>query len=271
MSRIMIECRGGLGNRLGSLVSGLQVAKQCNLTPMINWTRHNTCDCPFEDLFQTNIDVFSILNHDLDLYTTVSHQGATDIKHNKRTISNILESNKPIFYFNDEIPKYLDPTITTKNLLQFKPKRQILDNVKNFVSTNQIDNNTQGLHIRKTDLDLVNEDSWIPIVEKNPKQKFFVCSDSKHAEEKFSKYSNVVTKSKSSYVEKFIDDKWKTSFFDADGNKARYNVNRSRDSVIQALEDLLILSHTDIQRTSRHSSFLRFAFFYKNLLKEIMA
>lgn len=271
MSRIMIECRGGLGNRLGSLVSGLQVAKQCNLVPMINWTQHNTCDCPFEDLFQTNLDVFSILNHDLDLYTTVSHQGATDIPHNKRTISSILQSSKPIYYYNDEIPKYLDPTITTKNLLQFKPTKQILNNVRNFVETNSIDETTTGLHIRKTDLNLVNEDSWIPVVEKNHKQRFFVCSDSKDAEEKFSRYPNVIIKPKTSYVEKFLDDKWKTKFIDADGNQARYNVNRSRDSVIQALEDLLILSHTTIERTSRKSSFLRFAFFYKNLLKEIMA
>jgi hypothetical protein len=270
MKRILIECRGGLGNRLGSLVSGLQVANQCNLTPYINWTKHNTCDCAFEDLFETNIDVSSILKHDFDRYSVVSHQGTPDIPHNKRTLSNIQQSTKPIFYYHDEIPKYLNTPLTVRNLLKFLPKQQIRKNVRQFVQEHQIDDSVKGLHIRKTDLNLVNEDSWLPVVESNPNQKFFVCSDSKDAEQKFSKFPNVITKSKTSYVEKFIDDKWKTSFTDADGNPARYNVNRSRDSVVQALEDLLILSHTSIERTSRHSSFLRFAFFYKGLLKEIL-
>lgn len=274
MNSILIECRGGLGNRLGSLVSGLQVAKQCNLHPIINWPRHNTCDCDFLDLFETNLEVTSVLNHNLNLYSVVSHheehKGKIDIPHNKQTIPSINSSTKPIFYFHDEIPKYLDTTITIKNLLQFLPKNQIRKNVKQFVETHNINDSTKGLHIRKTDLDLVNEDNWIPVVQNTPNQQFFVCSDSKSAEDKFAKFSNVIVKSKTSYVEKLIDDKWKTSFIDPEGKPARYNVNRSRDSVIQALEDLLILSHTSIERTNRHSSFLRFAFFYKRLLKGIM-
>ncbi len=270
MNRILIECRGGLGNRLGSLVSGLEVSKQCGLVPYINWTKHNTCDCAFEDLFETNIEVFSILKHDLNRYSVVSHQSTPNIPHNKRTLSNIRQSAKPIFYEHDEIPKYLEPLLTIRNLLRVLPKKEIRTNVKDFVQEHNIDDSVKGLHIRKTDLNLVNEDSWLPVVKENPNQKFFVCSDSKTAEEKFAKFPNVITKSKTSYVEKYIDDTWKTSFTDADGNPARYNVNRSRDSVIQALEDLLILSHTTIERTSRKSSFLRFAFFYKSLLKEMM-
>jgi len=279
MNKIIIHCGGGLGNRLGGLVAGLQVAELCNLTPVVNWPKHNTCDCIFENLFEKSFDVRTEILSDLLIdakkYTIVSHlkplfEYNNVIGHNKQTLNLIKKSDKPIIFYNDEIPKYLDFQLTINQLKKFKPIKPIRETVKKFVKDNNISTKVVGLHIRKTDLNLVNENVYVDQVSKNPNTRYFICSDSKQAEQKFKYFNNTIIKNKTDYVEKLIDDRWKTSFIDADGNAAKYNVQRSNDSVVQALEDMLILSHTNIEKTSRHSSFLKFALHYQNFINEII-
>ena len=51
MNKIEISCDAGLGNRLGSIVSGLEVARICNLEPIICWRHSHSCYAKFSDLF----------------------------------------------------------------------------------------------------------------------------------------------------------------------------------------------------------------------------
>jgi len=284
MNKILIECGGGLGNRLGGLVSGLQVAEQCNLHPIVNWARHTTCDCDFDELFDTktfyakNIKITKDTNPDLSSYDVVRpskwliETNNNTVFHDKRTLQNIKNLNNSIYYYSNSIPIYLNGQNTIKKLLEFIPRKEILKKVKKFVSYNNINNSVKGLHIRKTDLNLVDENKYIPIVRSNTNTRFFICSDSKEAEDKFQPYSNAIIKEKSFYVKKLFDNSaWRfKKGIDNDGNARKYNVNRSSDSVVEALVDMLILSHTDIEDTSRHSSFLRFSKYYKTLLSDVM-
>ena len=287
MNKIEISCDAGLGNRLGSIVSGLEVARICNLEPIICWRHSHSCFAKFFDLFETSLEIKENFpdvydsEEDLSSYTVVEPNfdvedgsipiGSNIISHNE---SNILEKIKsselPILYWCTEIPEYLDRASTIKNLLQIKPKKQIIDNVANFIEQNKIDSNVIGIHIRKTDKTIVKEKYWIDVILSNPDKRFFICSDSQKAEDKFRSLPNTILYPKKEYVTKRRDHKpWKIF---KKGKMIKSNTLRSSGSVIEALHDLLILSHTDIQcrHEMKYSTFLHFAKYYNAIIKEIM-
>ena len=240
MNKIEIRCGGGLGNRLSTVISGLEIAKICELQPIITWEPSHSCFAKFSDLFDTSIEV----------------------KEN--------DENLPILYSIPQIPEYLNLTSTIQNLLQLKPKREIIGNVTDFVSQNNIDSNVRGLHIRKTDVD-INESTWIDLVSSNPSKRFFICSDSQETENKFTSFPNTIILPKNEYVTKrFNDQPWRMKNFSHKGKSYKFNVSRSSRSVIEALHDLLILSHTDIQTTTEYSTFLHLAKYYKSILDKVM-
>ena len=240
MNKIEIRCGGGLGNRLSTIIGGLEIAKICRLQPIITWYPSHSCFAKFSDLFDTSIEVE---DDDTDL---------------------------PILYSIPLIPEYLDLTSTIQNLLQLRPKKEIIGNVSNFVSQNNIDSNVIGIHIRKTDYN-INESTWINLVSSNPSKRFFICSDCQKTESKFKSFPNTIILPKTEYVTKrFSDQPWRMKDFLHKGKSYDYNVSRSSRSVIEALHDLLILSHTDIQTTTEYSFFLHLAKYYKSILDKVM-
>ena len=240
MNKIEIRCGGGLGNRLSTIIGGLEIAKICRLQPIISWCPSHSCFAKFSDLFDTSIEV-----EDDD-------------------------TNLPILYSITHIPEYLDLTSTIQNLLQLRPKKEIIGNVSNFVSQNNIDSNVIGIHIRKTDYN-INESTWINLVSSNPSKRFFICSDCQKTESKFKSFPNTIILPKTEYVTKrFSDQPWRMKDFLHKGKSYNFNVSRSSRSVIEALHDLLILSHTDIQITTEYSTFLHLAKYYKSILDKVM-
>ena len=244
MDRIEIRCGGGLGNRLSMIIGGLEIAKVCRLKPTITWLPSHSCFAKFFDLFDTSLEV-----------------------KDKR-------ENLPIVYCIPDIPEYLDLTRTIQNLLQLRPKKEIIDNVSNFVSQNNIDSNIIGIHIRKTDFsEDIDENFWINVIMSNPSKRFFICSDSQEVENKFASFSNTIIFPKTEYVTKrFADQPWKMKNFlyKEKSISYKYNSSRSSRSVIEALCDLLILSHTNIQDTSKCSTFLHLAKYYQTILDKVM-
>jgi predicted RNA-binding protein len=93
------------------------------------------------------------------------------------------------------------------------------------------------------------------------KSGYFVCSDDKATEDKFNELKNVLVYPKTSYVEKLVDGEWTTKIKDSEGRIFPYNVDRSKQSVIEAFIDLLILSRTNIIIRNK-SSFLGWAKIY---------
>ena len=91
--------------------------------------------------------------------------------------------------------------------------------------------------------------------------KYYICSDDKNTEDMFNKLENVFVHPKTSYVEKFKEGGWNDCIIDNAGRCNNFNVNRPRQSVIEAFIDLLILSRTNII-VNGPSTFLHFAKYY---------
>ena len=241
---IEIRCGGGLGNRLSTLIGGLEIAKIRNLQPEVIWKPVHSCYAKATSLFDTSLKF------------------------------NNFGQNINIIHSNPKIPEYVDLTSTIQNLLQLRPKKEIIDNVSNFVSQNNIDSNIIGIHIRKTDFsEDIDENFWINVIMSNPSKRFFICSDSQEVENKFASFSNTIIFPKTEYVTKrFADQPWKMKNFSYKERSIsyKYNSSRSSRSVIEALCDLLILSHTNIQDTSKGSTFLHLAKYYQTILDKVM-
>ena len=117
-----------------------------------------------------------------------------------------------------------------------------------------------GVQIRKTDFGSngADDDNLYDLVSGCPHKRFFVCSDDKAVEARFAALTNVVIHAKTAHVEKLVEGHWTTPTADHSGRVYPCNVNRSAQSVIDAVVDLLILSHSQIVKTS-NSTFLNTA------------
>jgi len=269
---IHILCDGGLGNRLSGLVGGLIVARQYQLTPVIAWPENNWCGCSFHDLFDnttwpvTDHKIFEVFEQNLDCVFII-HENQTHFKLNRchgHTVDSLQLAGcllNDIVYYHNKIPAYFTQDQIIQELGQLKINRDVLIWVQEFCQTHSIDNIVAGLHLRKTDNLNLNEESLYVQVSNTPAQRYFVCSDDQATQERFAQLPNVCARIKTSYVEKLIPGDWYESTTDTDGRQTKYNINRNKQSVIEAFVDMLILSRTWIRPTVK-SSFSNFARYF---------
>ena len=269
---IHILCDGGLGNRLSGLVGGLIVARQYQLTPVIAWPENNWCGAGFHDLFDsvngtvTNHNVFQVFEHNLDCIF-IMHENQTHFKpgrcyrHSPDSIQQAVAQTGDMVYYHNKIPAYFSQDQVVQELEQLKISKYVVTCVQEFCQLRRIDNTVAGLHLRKTENFNLNEESLYEQVLTTPTQRYFVCSDDQATQERFAQLPNVCAWSKTSYVGKLISGDWYESTTDTDGRQTKYNINRSRQSVIEAFVDMLILSRTWIRPTVK-SSFLNFARYF---------
>lgn len=274
MRQFYIFCNGGFGNRFYSLLNGLYLAYQVGMEPMVIWPINNWCQASFEDCFDSEL-----LSVDIDYQALVNSNQTINILHNNffdsgitwmpALTSNINQicqyinsSNLDVFTGTDQLAHYVDLNVVVNGLLPFVPlQTQIIESATNKRIDLFNDQVYYGIHIRKTDAaHYVNEQQLESAIDQNPNKLFFVCSDSQETENYYSKKHNVRCNSKSYYVEKLVHGDWNTRIIDNLGTSFAMNVNRPRQSVIQALEDLLLLSYSDLSfNTSHLSSFLSVA------------
>ena len=253
MKKLYIYCDGGFGNRYGTLLGGLHVATYHNMHPIIIWRNTPSCRLSLDKIF---INEFNVIDEPLDNFSDcilMMHEDFIRGKENYNINSFDSIDNLPIgeygdyLYNNNWIPEWMDENSIVhmgKNLL-------FLDSIKHFsdmfAKNHGIDKFTIGVHLRATDFNTYTpkfdkEYKWI---EQQPEQKFFVLSDDLNIEKKFNKLDNVVVRRKEHYVEK-------------ENNEGGWcgNIERSEESVMDALIDLTILSKTNIIVNSL-SSFLK--------------
>ena len=97
------------------------------------------------------------------------------------------------------------------------------------------------------------------MVKDNPDTHYFICSDDQKLEERFTAHANAFAFPKNKYVEKLTDDgHWRATIEGPDGEEYAFNIERSDESVIEAMVDLLVLSKSTIIPTSE-STFLKTA------------
>lgn len=201
---VIIEPVGGLANRMRVIASALSLQKETGCKLNCIWSENLELDAPFNLLFE-NIGKFPIQNKQNKFRYLKSTKNKNKLK---LLISKII--NKLIgvdYYINDQdypnlilinginklniILRNKNIYIKTceefgNNLEEFKkfiPISQILKNIYDIVK--QFDNNTIGLHIRRTDnLDSI---KYSPIelfidtinleIIKNKDANFFLCTD----------------------------------------------------------------------------------------------
>ena len=280
MKNLYIHCDGGFGNRFNSLVVGLLICERGNFNPIISWPSTNVCRAFYGDIFKEqfesisnrledysdSIDEFEFIMHDNQLSWNVVINSPYSFTRVEEIISHYNKSTKDkLFYFNNIIPNYIDLDLSLISKLMFK--EVYYNAVNNFLKHEDY----VGVHLRSTDFPQGSVDfEGIYNSIKKSSRMHFVCSDSFEVEDKFNQLDNVFTFSKSSYVEK-IDESfnWRVNrgqIKDEMEKALSFNVERSSDSVKEAIVDLLVLSKSDIMITSS-STFLQTAQLLNRYLK----
>ena len=150
---------------------------------------------------------------------------------------------------------------------ELKIDATIIARASRFISDHALDE-FFGVQIRKTDFGSNGSDdnNLYELIRDTEHKKFFVCSDDKDVEQRFGALPNVAIYAKRAHVEKLVEQgDWNSVTSDHSGRAYACNVNRSALSVIDAVVDLLILSHSQPLHTS-NSTFLQTALLLKNAL-----
>lgn len=272
MKNLYVHCDGGFGNRFNSLVVGLLICERGKFNPIISWPSTNVCRALYNDIFEeqfefnsnrledysNSINEFEFVIHENQLSWNVVFNSPYSFSTIDQIVfhyNNSIKNN--LFYFNNLIPNYSDLNFSLISKLKFK--KSYYDIVDNFLKYEDY----IGVHLRATDFPKgsINFDQIFNLI-KNSTKMHFVCSDSLDIENKFNELENVFTFPKTSYVKK-IDDSfdWRVSrgqIKDEVKKPLSFNIERSSESVKQAIIDLLILSRSDIMVTS-NSTFLETA------------
>lgn len=285
-----IYCDEGFGNRMGCLLGGLYISKILGRTPVINWKETSFCGLSLNDLYDIDYKTETSSYRDFfeknEKYTLISTTDSSihkniikdfnyDIKLiNKINLENFMETiefclknnRENIIYNNNWYPSFFPHNDILLILSTFKIKKYIFDYIDNFCKSKNINKNTWGIHLRKTDTTKYFDENEIEnFINLHPNTNFFICSDCKDTEFRFSKFKNVVINPKQNYVEKLNKDaNWIQPIIDSEGRPTIYNVNRSKYAVLEGFLDLLILSKTTIKICHEHSTFLQICKLYQH-------
>jgi hypothetical protein len=277
MRRLLIYCDGGFGNRFNALVSGLVLARTLDLSPQVVWPVNNWCGAAFGELFANEMDVV-----ERELATFVPERGRYQyfIVEDRLGIADrwatplqmagwdavrslLSASTQDIFYYTALIPPFIAAADIVAQVRSLRLRDEIVSRARAFLGERQlgaVPGDLLGVQIRKTDFGSngADDDNLYQLISRCPQRRFFVCSDDKAVEARFAALANVVIHAKTAHVEKLVQGEWTTPTADHSGRVYPCNVNRSAQSVIDAVVDLLILSHSQIVKTS-NSTFLNTA------------
>lgn len=275
--KIYIHCDGGFGNRFNVLLSGLYLAGHAELEPKIIWNSNNWCGAEFAELFDCQLPVepfdyrtfFQQHNTTNIIHENQFHQSMVSYQPNSFSLGNIKSfiqhQGRDVFYFTNLIPGWVDKTELLEIVVPHVPFRaDIVGIAESVIAENTSGQKFYGIHMRKTDFGTgIDETEYYNLIKQTPETKFFICSDDQETEKRFLQHKNVFSYAKTSYVEKLVEGGWNTNIIDNNNNAWPFNVNRPSASVIQALVDLIILSHSSIINTDLRSTFLQTALLLK--------
>jgi hypothetical protein len=269
--KMHILADGGLGNRVAGLIGGLITAERLGLDPVISWPANIWAGCYLEDLFDVTawthnrLGIRDLVVSDSDrIFLLHENQTrvpvATELRHSESSEDIIALSDQDVVFYTARVPEHLPQDAVLDQIRNWRLNKDVSAAIKQFIHKHNIDQSVTGIHMRKTDNYNINEDYWFDYVRDRPEQRFFVCSDEQATEQRFLELPNVIVHEKTHYVEKLQDGPWRQdALTDPDGRVFPNNVNRGRESVIQAWIDLHILSWTSMASTTKKSSFAQLA------------
>lgn len=271
-------CDGGFGNRLNGLLTGMVLADLADLELQVVWPLNNWCGASFAELFTNPLPVIERellsyvpergnyhylmtedhLNQGVDYASPLAFASLDEL------LAAVRGDAKPIFLHTPLIPPCLpsDALFAALRSLLFVP--EIIGRADDFLRQHRLQQ-FFGVQIRKTDFgkNAADEDNLFNLIKAKPEQRFFVCSDDQSVEKRFCELPNVVVHEKEAYVEKMNPGDWVDLTADHSGRLYHCNINRGAQSVRDAVVDLLILSHSQVVKTS-NSTFLASALLLQN-------
>jgi hypothetical protein len=277
MRALHIYCDGGFGNRFNGLVAGLLIARATGLEPLVVWPRNNWCGAGYGGLIE---NAATVLDCELAEYAPERDRyhffmSEDHLKMGVPNLSPLLTatpdamrqwvgmSTKDVFFHTPLIPAFLGGAEVLAEVAALRLRRSLVARAETFIASHGL-TDFLGLQIRKTDFGAngADDQKLFELVSQCPHKRFFVCSDDAAVEARFATLPNVVTHAKRAYVEKAVDGGWNTPTADHSGRVYACNVNRGAAGVEDAIVDLLILSRSQIVRTS-NSTFLNTALLIK--------
>lgn len=289
---IIVQCDGGLCNRINNLVNGIYLSYLLNRKLYVWWALNNACYCPLGKLFSNDFNQnYKDIWDDEFVYYTPFNTDKEKIKiKNKFRESKFrltwkyddyrIMYNRTNDYLNpisneiiEELKSIQSPTLVFSSsiiLTEIIPEshvRKILSDlipilelnikINTEIKYNNIDHSVIGIHLRRTDYNLLDDNDIIDSINKylksNNEKKFLICSDSYTTEQKFKNlYSdNVILIKDKSYIEKINNDKTDNEFS---------NLMRTEKSVQNALVDMYLLAHSSFEIFSPISTFAQTIF-----------
>jgi hypothetical protein len=274
----IIYCDGGLANRVYTVIFGLILRKRYGHRWRLSWPKTCVCDAAFEKLFEASLDVDRKLitefkEHESSLIKIVHHnfgEFSTDKLFFHSQLKSyeeyrVLLDSGNVFYFHNSLPSFVELSDISDVIRDIDLAAPVSWRASDFISRFKITKETIGLHVRKTDFgSRVNEEKLYELAARSDK-KFFVCSDDQEILSMFKTLPNCIISESSYFPEKLNHLKaWGETYVDSKTGIQEYNINRSEQSVIDGLVDLIILSNTSIVETSK-SSFLQLAAIFGKL------
>ena len=275
---IHLYCDGGFGNRFNTLVSGLLLAKAAGLKPIVVWPRNNWCGASFAELLANDYKVIEreLIHYAPDkelfhFFMTEDHLGLGVPNRSPlqtQTLDEVVDylnaDPRDVYYHSPLIPQFLDQVQVSEQVRVLKFNAEIVAEADRFMRKHKL-KEFFGVQIRKTDFGSngADDSNLFELIRNAAHKKFFVCSDDKDVEQRFGALPNVAIYAKRAHVEKLVEEGgWNSVTSDHSGRAYACNVNRSAISVIDAVVDLLILSHSQPVQTS-NSTFLQTAILLK--------
>lgn len=257
-----IFCDGGFGNRYNALVSGLTIANYFGWNYKIYWPQNNWCQAGFEKIFDVSLTAIDQKLTDLapalKSFHALLHDelGAKTIErpfHNAYDFSDLdafgraNEQHEFVFFYPALIPHWLTQNLLDETIRALKINEAIQNQARRFLIDDLNSSAYYGIHLRRTDLNIGYSDQEVQeICNLHPDRLFFVCSDDPYAEILAQRMPNVKTRRKNAYVEKKISStNWTAPTADDDGRVYHGNIQRSENSVVDAVVDMLILGHAE--------------------------
>ncbi len=262
MNRVL--CDGGLSNRLNALLFALVLKRRLGQEWSISWPLNNWCGAPLDSLLKPPllVDTHSLKHYreqsnalmlmqenqlDFPPERIVLHQHLPGL----HAYAELLNRPQGSVYFHNLIPAWADAADVHAAVRSLELAPDVAQRAGAFCDAHRIDRSVIGLHIRKTDFGDRIDDRALFLEASHSNRRYFVCSDSAEANQRFATLPNCVVFEKTAFPEKVqAQAGWQHWTTDSEGRNFPYNIERGATSVVEGLIDLLILSRTEMRITS---------------------
>jgi hypothetical protein len=261
----VVLCDGGLGNRIPLLVTARVLHRQ-GIANRICWPTNMWCGASIQDLFEPfDQDVIAhnlltlVSDHNFENYFMHERQvGSVNFK-NPNSFFETGEAPNNFLLYSNTFPSWVTSNGIKEGLQSLRLKWDIVERAVSLISQLSIDRSVMGLHIRGTDLKSSSSiQAALQLVQGNIGQRFFLCTDDEEIRNQFVSYKNILINQSTTFVDKRWPGDWRSTGTDEIGRPTSFNVQRSKENIVDALIEALVLSRTTILNTS-NSTFLRFA------------